>query len=507
MLLPYFFDYWIAKHKTRGDNRMSSTNRLRDAKLRTDPLADNTVAAIMGHWNADSTEDGRLLSVQHAEQWARLRAATQLMREWTTNESIQNWKVKNPGCLSTEAIAALENYVREASKLPDWADTTTGGKIDRAEDIFFDFGAMSCIFLFCASLPECYYLPDLSAVLHMSGQLEDRTDHRIRSTAAMIFPVMLEGGLTTGSGSGVAQIIKVRLIHATIRHMILRGNPQDVIHRMGSSLDLASLNVPPLQTQAKQLDMFEAMYANGWDISKRGLPCNQAELSYTLLTFNLVYLRCLRQLGIPLNKQDEQAYIHIWNVMAHILGVDEIEMRHSYEECHALFEVFQSHAELHLDPPDARPLLGGALVKTIVEPLPLKFISQYWPPFMMRYFCSKPVAKAVGVYQHIPLWAYLLFSIIMSVTRSTDTVIRLIIPNFSLARLFSRIVGYRMMSKLLMDQTRPLVLPEHLASQMNDTMDKWAKDGKAPSWMGKVENKLASCSRAPTDQMNVANPK
>jgi hypothetical protein len=65
-------------------------------------------------------------------------------------------------------------------------------------------------------------------VLHVAGQLEAHTEHRIRQTAAMVFPVMLRGGLTDPSGCGVAQVLKVRLIHATIRHLILHGDPEQV---------------------------------------------------------------------------------------------------------------------------------------------------------------------------------------------------------------------------------------------------------------------------------------
>ena len=43
-----------------------------------------------------------------------------------------------------------------------------------------DHGALSCILLFCASLPECYVVPDLSSVLHTTGQLEQNTEYRIR---------------------------------------------------------------------------------------------------------------------------------------------------------------------------------------------------------------------------------------------------------------------------------------------------------------------------------------
>ena len=90
----------------------------------------------------------------------------------------------------------------------------------------------STTLLFCASLPECYVLPHLSEVLHVAGQLEEHTEYRIRQTAAMVFPVMMKGGLTTAGGGGVAQVLKVRLIHATIRHLILHGAPQEARGRI-----------------------------------------------------------------------------------------------------------------------------------------------------------------------------------------------------------------------------------------------------------------------------------
>ncbi|MBK6557976.1 MAG: hypothetical protein IPG16_12480 [Comamonadaceae bacterium] len=46
--------------------------------------------------------------------------------------------------------------------------------------------------------------------------------------------------------------------------------------------------------------LYEALLAHGWDIGARGLPCNQFELAYTLLTFHYVFLRGMRTLGLGL---------------------------------------------------------------------------------------------------------------------------------------------------------------------------------------------------------------
>ena len=185
-----------------------SPSRLAEARLRADPLADTTIERVL---------EG---CAGPAEMWLRIGMVNQQLASWQTNADLDHWRATpdTPACVAE----ALEGYVRAARPLPAWADAS---RIGRAESAFMDMSMLSCTLLFCASLPECYVLPDLSAVLHVAGQLERHTDYRIRATAAMIFPVMMKGGLTSASGGGIAQIIKVRLIHATIRHLILRGTP------------------------------------------------------------------------------------------------------------------------------------------------------------------------------------------------------------------------------------------------------------------------------------------
>ena len=83
----------------------------------------------------------------------------------------------------------------------------------------------------------------------------------------------------------MAQALKVRLIHATIRYLILRGASRDAID---------APPVPPLAPAGSGI--YHTLYAHGWDTSVNGLPCNQEELAYTLLTFSYVFVRGLRTL-------------------------------------------------------------------------------------------------------------------------------------------------------------------------------------------------------------------
>ena len=186
-----------------------------DMRRHADPLGDGTIARILGDWPTQGWP------ADDAPQWRRIAEVNRLFGEWADNASLAHWHAPST-VLGEEAAQALTDYVQQAQALPPWADPQ---KIQRAERLFMEHGALSCILLFCSSLPECYVRPDLADVLHTAGQLEQHTEYRIRSTAAMIFPVMMRGGLDAMGGAGIAQTLKVRLIHSTIRNLILRGAP------------------------------------------------------------------------------------------------------------------------------------------------------------------------------------------------------------------------------------------------------------------------------------------
>jgi hypothetical protein len=318
-----------------------------------------------------------------------------------------------------------------------------------------DMSMLSCTLLFCASLPECYVLPDLSAVLHAAGQLEAHTDYRVRSTAAMIFPVMLAGGLTTPEGGGVAQALKVRLIHATIRYLILRGAPRDAID---------APPVPPLAPAGSGI--YHTLYAHGWDTSVNGLPCNQEELAYTLLTFSYVFVRGLRTLRLALPAQDEEAYLHTWNVLGHVLGIEQGLMATTMVQAQHDFEAIQARARLLVRSPDPRPLLAVDLMKAMENEIPIRLLKPV-PTLLTRLLCKGDATRDLGLDARVPLLARAVFALGLAGVRCVDAVARLVVPGFSLSRMLTRALGQRLVTHFLLDQTRPLRLPDALLGNVN----------------------------------------
>ncbi len=438
------------------------------ASLRADPPADDTVARMLA--GADGP---------HAMA-DRIAAINRELARWESNGGLAGWE---PGPDTDPQVgAALKDYLAGCPALPDWADPA---KIARAETLFMDMSMLSCTLLFCASLPECYVLPDLSAVLHAAGQLEQHTDYRIRSTAAMIFPVMMRGGLTTPSGGGVAQALKVRLIHATIRHLILRGAPPQ-----------APACLPALSVAGGGI--YHMLYAHGWDSACDGLPCNQEELAYTLLTFHYVFLRGLRRLGLGLSRADEEAYLHAWNVLGHLLGIERGLMAWTMDDAAARFAAIQARgrAAFHRHDPrraDPRPALAAALMKELENEIPLRVLKPF-PTLLTRHLCGKDASVDLGLNARVPLVSRLLFALGYGAIRGVDAVVRRLVPGFSITRMLTRAAGYRLVTRFLMDQTRPLRLPSALRGEVAATLACWECDPRAPGWLNRAEARLAGRS-------------
>ena len=457
-------------------------------RYRADPLADMTIASIVGSWELPPDEHSlQALLTLNADRLQNIHTAMQLMNSWTNNAALLEWTPPPAPTLpyAPHVVTALREYIDVARALPDWADA---GKIALGENVFTNHGPISVMSLFCASLPDCYVQPKAAAVLQVSGQLTAHADYRIRSTAAMVFPVMLRGGMTAEDGGGVAQTLKVRLIHATIRNLILHGAPEAMINAVVPP----SGNLLTDSASAAALPMHTAFIAHGWNAARDGLPNNQEQLVFTLLTFHYVFLRALRKLGIGLHQADEEAYLHCWNVVGFVLGIEARWMPSTYADAEKLFLEIQTQCLAdHVYPggTDARPALTGALIDYLRASIPFKVVKPF-PALFTRYLCGSTVADALGVNEKQSFISRTLFATMMAIVRLMDVTVRLVLPQFSLSRMFSRVVGYHLLTRFLMDQTRPLKLPTQLLGQIEATVSAWNDDPKAPTWLNRVEDRI-----------------
>jgi hypothetical protein len=83
-------------------------------------------------------------------------------------------------------------------------------------------------------------------------------------------------------GKGFASILKVRLIHAAARYYVQKDGK--------------------------------------WDMAW-GMPVNQEDMAGTNLAFSLIVIRGLRKLGYVVEPEEQEGFLHLWNVIGSLLGI------------------------------------------------------------------------------------------------------------------------------------------------------------------------------------------
>ena len=228
----------------------------------------------------------------------------------------------------------LAEYLRISGTLPPWADAAL---IRSGENVFLRYGLTSFGILACASLPECYVLRDVAAVLGTTQRLDAHARRRVFETAMMVLAVMDEGGLAPG-GSGIRIVQKVRLMHAAVRHLIL--------------------TTPPSAPAGPPASLADTLVAQRWPAA-RGTPLSQEDLAAVLLTFSYVMVRGWKHLGITLSPEETRAYLHSWNVVGHVLGIRDELLAHDLDDAARLFEMIKRQRAA--DTPDGRALTAAII--------------------------------------------------------------------------------------------------------------------------------------------------
>lgn len=269
------------------------------------------------------------------------------------------------GQIRDGAPAPLVRYLEQTSSLPPWTDP---GKIAVAEQLAVDYGFLCAGVLYTAGLPTCYASRGIAAVLAATLRLErrDLIFRRLIETGQFVFNVSDRGGMRSG-GLGVRTTQQVRLMHAAIRHLVV---------------------TPP--SEAGGVDgpaLGRSLLAMQWD-GALGVPVNQQELAWTLLTFSFNVLRALEQLGAVLTDEQKDAYIHLWSVVGHVLGVDARLLCLDFAEAQALFDRLAPRVT-------ADTTAGRALVAALVdfaEPVLLPSLTRA----LIRYHVGDHLATLIG---------------------------------------------------------------------------------------------------------------
>lgn len=329
-----------------------------------DPWSDAALAAA--RHVADPLADGLIEQLYH-ESGREFRRVAELLTHLQRNRD------PVPEGFPDAVKQRVRQYFHESARPLETADAD---KLAAAE-AFFARQPNLILFLFLgASLPECYLMGHGVQVLWRTQQLAEHTYRRLQQTTVLVTTTMSGGGFRP-DGEGVRVAQRVRLMHAAMRHLILHTPPR-----------------PPGAAARQPGNFIEALQNDVWDTPRLGLPINQEDLAYTLLTFSYVILRGLDTLGSPPAAAEREAWLYCWNLTGRILGVREDLLAWTFADAARLFAAIQRRQAR--DTPEGRALTAS-LVRAVNERLPDDRALQAATPRLIRLLIGHERAEQLGL--------------------------------------------------------------------------------------------------------------
>jgi hypothetical protein len=313
-----------------------SNQELNDLRLQGDPAADQLIEAFARAYGS---------SVHRLTE-----SLSGMIRMSTKGNFLDTIKTRFGD--DENLCSALEEYFLQATRCPSWIDN---GKLSLGERVFQDYIFSGIIMFSCSSLPICYVCKSDAKVLTFTQRFINSAPLRLVDTAQMITNVMSRGGISANDGhlggAGIQSILKVRLIHASIRYLILNktklfANLQPEKIKPDNFLLMNMYQGAGGMSYPQNEDLIKA-----WQVDRYGIPINQESTALTLLTFSYIMLRGLKKIGVKMGSQQESAYLHSWNVIGYALGVNEEMLLKfdSYNNAEAVFNQIMSRSRGYSD--------------------------------------------------------------------------------------------------------------------------------------------------------------
>ena len=219
---------------------------------------------------------------------------------------------------STSSYQIINEFITQNNVLPDFADK----KLMQKGIKFFNKNQNQIgLMLACYSLPYCYAGADGAKVLAMSQRISTDTLKRLEETGEFVQIITQEKNWN--NDEAIRKILKVRLMHAAIR--------------------------------------FFTEYHGTWDLAW-GKPVNQEDMAGTNGAFSYIVLRGMRKMGTEPDESDSEAYLHFWNVVSVIMGIDKALIPNNLREAFVMDKVI---VKRQFRASDEGKLLTKALLDTM----------------------------------------------------------------------------------------------------------------------------------------------
>ena len=301
-----------------------------------------TGAGVDPKWVWDETADPLVASLLDRGD---VPMVNQLLRGWTYNSQP----------LPAGLPADVRDFIEEARQLPSWADQN---KLRNAGTFYTKRGLyLGLMYGFGSGMMSCAIPNEARAVYYSKGG-EDMRD-RITKTGKLGHDIGDLNAYQPG-GDMIVTAVKTRLVHAAVRHLL----PQSPHW--------------PSEGGAKPI------------------PISQADIMVTFHSLATFCMATLRKWELDMPAAETEGFLHLWQITAHMLGVQDEYIPNSWDEANA-------QAAQVLDPILGRTPEGLALADILLNLASLDLNgdgrSILRPPLhaLTRYMLGDETAEALDI--------------------------------------------------------------------------------------------------------------
>ncbi|GGR89433.1 secreted protein [Streptomyces aureoverticillatus] len=234
------------------------------------------------------------------------------------NELLRTW-TRNDQPLPAGLPQDLRRFMDTARRLPPWADQRkldTAARFNKTKGIY-----VGALYGLGSGLMSTAIPREARAVYYSKGGADMKD--RIAKTAKFGYDV---GDLDAyqPQGSMIVTVVRTRLVHAAVRNLLPKSP--------------------------------------GWSDTSGGqrIPISQADVMVTWHSLATFVMRKLKDWEVPVSPAESEAYLHVWQVTAHMLGVRD-------EYIPATWEAANAQSKQLLDPVLGRTDEGVKLTEVLLD--------------------------------------------------------------------------------------------------------------------------------------------
>ena len=179
-----------------------------------------------------------------------------------------------------DAPAELRRLIEVSGETPDWFDSRAVYPGCRAFHTDSDLYVQALV----GSSIVRGFTTLISKSFFATGRLTDHGVRRLRQNIRQLIEIMMPGGLER-YGEGWKLSVRIRLIHAQVRHFLGRSDE--------------------------------------WDEAEFGVPIHIAHVALAAANFSARVLEAAMRLGAEPTAEEREAFVQIWRYSAHLMGVPE----------------------------------------------------------------------------------------------------------------------------------------------------------------------------------------